>query len=101
MNKATILTGAAMFSVALISAGAQAQGTMDKIEGTGKELQGSAKEAVGKATGDTRLEWSGKADKVEGAGQKAVGDVKSAADGISSRLAGIFTRLGDFVARIF
>jgi uncharacterized protein YjbJ (UPF0337 family) len=74
---------------------------MDKIEGTGKELQGSAKEAVGKVTGDTRLEWSGKADKVEGAARNAVGDVKNAAGGINNKLASIFTRLGNLVASVF
>jgi len=101
MNKAMTLASAAMFGVALFSASAQAQGTMDKIEGTGKQLQGSAKEAVGKVTGDTRLEWSGKADKVEGAAQNAVGDVKNTAGGINSKLSSIFTRLGNFVASIF
>ena len=101
MNKVMTLASAAMFGVALLSAGAQAQGTMDKIQGTAKELQGAAKDAVGKVTGDTKLEWSGKADKVEGAAQNAVGDVKNAGGGINSKMASLFTRLGNFVASIF
>jgi uncharacterized protein YjbJ (UPF0337 family) len=89
------------FGMALLSSGAQAQGTMDKVEGTAKELQGAAKENLGKVTGDTKLEWSGKADKVEGAAQNAVGDVKNTTGGINQKLASLFTRLGDFVASIF
>ena len=42
--------------------GAGALVTIDKIEGTATEAQGSVKETVGKATGDTKLEWSGTAD---------------------------------------
>ena len=101
MNKAMTLARAAMFGVALLSAGAQAQGTMDKIEGTAKELQGTAKDAVGKVTGDTKLEWSGKADKVEGTAQNAVGDIKNAGGGVNAKLTSLFTRLGNFVASIF
>ena len=101
MNKAMTLAIAAMFGVALFSAGAHAQGTMDKIEGTGKELQGAAKETVGNVTGDSKLEWGGKADKVEGAAQNTVGDVKNAVGGINRNLTNIFTRLGNFVASIF
>ena len=78
MNKAMTLASAAMFGVAVLSASAQAQGTQDKIEGTAKELQGAAKETVGKVTGDTKLEWSGKADKVEGKVQNAIGGLKDA-----------------------
>ena len=100
MKKLTILAGAA-FGLALLSAGAQAQGTMDKVEGTAKAIQGAAKETLGKVTGDTKLEWGGKADKVEGAAQNAVGDVKNTAGGINQKLASLFTRLGNFVARLF
>ena len=63
MNNPMVLVGAALISVALLCGGAGAQGTTDKIEGTAKEVQGSVKETVGKATGDTKLEWSGTADK--------------------------------------
>ena len=101
MNKAMTLASAAMFGVALLSAGAQAQGTMDKIEGTAKQLQGAAKETLGKATGDTKLEWGGKADKIEGTAQNAVGDVKNTAGGVNQKLASLFTKLGNFVASIF
>jgi uncharacterized protein YjbJ (UPF0337 family) len=101
MNKAMTLASAAMFGVAVLSASAQAQGTQDKIGGTAKEVQGAAKETVGKVTGDTKLEWSGKADKVEGAAQNAVGDVKNAGGGINAKLTSLFTRLGNFVASIF
>jgi hypothetical protein len=66
MNRPMTLATAA-FSAALLSAGAQAQGAMDKVQGTAKEVQGAAKETLGKVTGDTKLEWGGKADKVEGA----------------------------------
>jgi uncharacterized protein YjbJ (UPF0337 family) len=100
MNKAMI-AGAAMIGGVLLSAGAQAQGTMDKIEGTGKELQGSAKETIGKATGDAKLEWDGKADRVEGTAQNAVGDLKNTAGAVNGKVASLFTRLVDFVARVF
>jgi uncharacterized protein YjbJ (UPF0337 family) len=80
---------------------AGAQGTTDKIEGTAKEVQGSVKETVGKATGETKLEWSDTADKVAGAPQNTVGDVKNATGDINGKVANLFTRLGDFVARIF
>jgi uncharacterized protein YjbJ (UPF0337 family) len=69
MKNSMVLASAAMISLALLSGSAGAQGTTDKIEGTAKEVQGSVKETVGKATGDTQLEWSGKTDKVEGATQ--------------------------------
>jgi uncharacterized protein YjbJ (UPF0337 family) len=101
MNNPMALASAAIISVALLSGSAGAQGTTDKIEGTAKEVQGSVKETVGKATGDTKLEWSGKADKVEGAAQNTVGDLKNAAGDINGKVANLFTRLGDFVARIF
>jgi uncharacterized protein YjbJ (UPF0337 family) len=100
MKKPMTLATAA-FGIALLSPGAQAQGTMDKIEGTAKEIQGTAKETLGKVTGDTKLEWGGKADKVEGAAQNAVGDVKNTAGGVNKKLASLFTKLGNFVARIF
>jgi uncharacterized protein YjbJ (UPF0337 family) len=100
MKKPMTLASAA-FGLALLSAGAQAQGTMDKVEGTAKEIQGAAKETLGKVTGDTKLEWSGKADKVEGAAQNAVGNVKNTAGGITEKLASLFTWLGNFVARAF
>jgi hypothetical protein len=38
-----------MIGAVLFSAGAQAQGAMDKIEGTATELKGSVKESVGKS----------------------------------------------------
>jgi uncharacterized protein YjbJ (UPF0337 family) len=98
MNNPMVPVGAAMICVALLSGSAGAQGTMDKIEGTANEVQGSVKETVGKATGDTKLEWSGTADKVAGAGQNRIGDVKNAAGDINGKVANLFTRLGDFVA---
>ena len=101
MNKAMIVAGAAMIGVVLLSAGAHAQGTMDKIEGTGKELKGSVKETIGKATGDTKLEWDGKADRVEGTAQNAVGNLKNTVGGINGKVASLFTRLVDFVVGIF
>jgi uncharacterized protein YjbJ (UPF0337 family) len=101
MNKAMTVAGAAMIGVVLFSAGAQAQGAMDKIEGTATELKGSVKESVGKATGDTKLEWNGKADRVEGTAQNAVGDLKNTAGGINRKVASLFTRFANFVVRIF
>lgn len=86
MNRPMIVAGAAMIGIALLAYGALAQGTTDKVEGTAKELKGSVKETVGKATGDTSLEWSGKLDKVEGAGQNAVGDVKNTAGAIKDKV---------------
>jgi uncharacterized protein YjbJ (UPF0337 family) len=101
MKNPMVLASAAMISLALLSGSAGAQGTTDKIEGTAKEVQGSVKETVGKATGDTRLEWSGKTDKVEGAGQNTVGDLKNTAGNINGKVANLFTRVGDFFASIF
>ena len=100
MNRPMTLASVAL-GITLLSAGAQAQGTMDKVQGTAKEVQGAAKETLGKVTGDTKLEWGGKADKVEGAAQNAVGDVKNTTGGVNEKLASIFTRLGNFVASIF
>jgi uncharacterized protein YjbJ (UPF0337 family) len=101
MNKAVTIAIAAMIGLAVSSADARAQGTMDKIEGTATELKGAAKETIGKATGDTKLEWSGKIDKVEGAAQNAVGDLKNASSGISAKMASLFTRFGNFLAGFF
>ena len=101
MKKVMIVAAAAMVGVALLSAGAHAQGTMDKVEGTAKELKGSAKETIGKATGDNKLEWGGKADRVEGTAQNAVGDLKNTAGVINGKAASLFTRFADFVMRIF
>jgi uncharacterized protein YjbJ (UPF0337 family) len=99
MNKLMIVAGATMMGLAF--AAAQAQGTLDKIEGTATELKGAAKDIVGRATGDTQLEWSGKVDRVEGAAQNTVGDLKDSADGISAKLASLFTRLGNYLAGFF
>jgi len=101
MNVPMVLVGAVLISVALLSGSAGAQGTTDKIEGTAKEVQGSVKETVGKATGDTKLEWSGTADKVAGAAQNTVGDVKSAAADINGKVTDLFTWVANYVARIF
>ena len=86
MNKTIAVVVAAMISGAVLAAGAHAQGTMDKVEGTAKELKGSVKETIGKATGDTKLEWEGKADRVEGTTQNAVGDLKNAAGDVKEKL---------------
>ena len=96
-----VLAGAALISVAVLSGSAGAQGTTDKIEGTAKEVQGSVKETVGKATGDTKLEWSGTADKIAGAAQNTVGDLKNAAGEINGKVANLLTWVGNYVARIF
>ena len=101
MHNTTVLAAAAMVSVALLAGSAGAQGTMDKIEGTAKEVQGSVKETVGKATGDTKLEWSGKADKVEGAAQNTVGDVKNTGRSINDMAKNFVIRIGDFITGIF
>jgi len=101
MNNPMVLVGAAIISVALLSGSAAAQGATDKIEGSAKEVQGSVKETVGRATGDTRLEWSGTADKVEGAAQNTVGNLKNAAGQINRKVAALFTWVGNYVARIF
>jgi len=90
-----------MMGLALSAAGAQAQGTLDKIEGTATELKGAAKDAVGTATGDTKLEWSGKVDKVDGAAQNAVGDLMNTAGAVDAKAAGLFTRLGNYLAGCF
>jgi uncharacterized protein YjbJ (UPF0337 family) len=86
MQKMVICASAAMISVALLSGGAVAQGTTDKIEGTAKELRGSVKETIGKATGDPKLELEGKIDKVEGGTQNAVGDIKNTGGEIKDKL---------------
>ncbi len=101
MNKAMIFASAAMIGLALSSAGAHAQGTMDKVEGTATELKGAAKDAVGTATGDSKLQWSGKVDKVQGAAQNAVGDVKNTASDVNSKTASLFTRFGNYLASFF
>jgi uncharacterized protein YjbJ (UPF0337 family) len=101
MNNPMVLAGAALISVTLLCGSAGAQGTTDKIEGTAKEVQGSVKETVGKATGDTKLEWSGTADKIAGAAQNTVGDLKNAAGEINGKVANLFTWVGNYVARIF
>jgi uncharacterized protein YjbJ (UPF0337 family) len=101
MNKAMIFALAAVIATILVPIGAQAQGTTDKIQGTATELKGAAKETIGKATGDTQLEWSGKADKLGGATQNAVGDVKDGAGGVNAKAAGLFTRLGNYLAGFF
>jgi len=56
---------------------------MDKnrVAGSAKQITGRIKEAVGKATGDAKLEASGKADKTVGKIQNAVGGVKDALRG--------------------
>jgi uncharacterized protein YjbJ (UPF0337 family) len=48
----------------------------DRIAGAGNQAKGSAKEAIGKATGDVKLETSGKADKLQGKVQSAIGGAK-------------------------
>jgi uncharacterized protein YjbJ (UPF0337 family) len=101
MNNPMVVVGAAIISVALLSGSAGAQGTTDKIEGTAKELQGSVKETVGNATGDTKLEWSGKADKVEGAAQNTVGDLKNTGRSLNDMAKNFVTRLGNFFTGIF
>ena len=50
----------------------------DRIAGAAKELKGSVKEMAGKATGDAKLQASGKADKFAGKVQNAVGGLKDA-----------------------
>jgi uncharacterized protein YjbJ (UPF0337 family) len=101
VNNQMVLIGAAMISVAPLSGSAGAQGTTDKIEGTAKEVQGSVKETVGKATGDSKLEWSGTGDKVAGAAQNTVGDLKNTAGDINGKVANLFTWVGNYIARIF
>lgn len=86
MKKMIILASAAMSCVVLLSGGAGAQGTTDKVEGTAKELRGSVKETIGKTTGDPKLELDGKIDKVEGRTQNAVGDLKNDAGEIRDKL---------------
>jgi len=101
MNKVMIVAGATMIGLTFASAAAQAQGTLDNIQGTATELKGAAKDTVGSATGDTQLEWSGKRDRVEGAAQNAVGDLKNSAGGINAKVASLFTRFGNFLAGLF
>jgi uncharacterized protein YjbJ (UPF0337 family) len=50
----------------------------DRIKGTVKKAKGTIKEGVGKASGDTALEFEGKVDKAEGSVQKAFGTAKDA-----------------------
>jgi uncharacterized protein YjbJ (UPF0337 family) len=64
-------------------------------------VQGSVKETLGSATGDTKLQWAGRADKAEGAAQNTVGNLKNAAGDINGKAANLVTRIGDFFARIF
>lgn len=53
----------------------------DRTKGKAKDVIGTAKETVGKATGDKKIERSGKADQVEGKVQKGVGEAKDALRG--------------------
>ncbi len=53
----------------------------DRIEGSAKQVKGAVKQAVGKAVGDPKLEFEGKADKIEGKIQNAVGGLKDALKG--------------------
>lgn len=48
----------------------------DQIAGTAKQAKGAVKEIAGKATGDTKLEASGKVDRLWGRIQKTFGGLK-------------------------
>jgi uncharacterized protein YjbJ (UPF0337 family) len=45
-----------------------------KQKGQAKQVKGKAKEAVGRATGNDRMQASGRGDVSEGKGQSALGD---------------------------
>ncbi len=53
----------------------------DRVVGSAKVVKGKLKEAVGKALGDAKLRWEGKADKLEGTVQNAIGGLKDAIKG--------------------
>jgi uncharacterized protein YjbJ (UPF0337 family) len=44
-----------------------------KMKGQAKEVKGKVKKAVGRATGNDRMQASGRADVTEGKGQAALG----------------------------
>ena len=48
----------------------------DRVAGSAKQIKGEVKQVVGKAVGDAKLEFEGKADKIEGKVQNAVGGLK-------------------------
>jgi uncharacterized protein YjbJ (UPF0337 family) len=48
----------------------------DQVKGAAKQVKGSVKEAAGRATGNRRIEFKGKAEKVAGKVQKGFGDIK-------------------------
>jgi len=54
---------------------------MNRIKGKTKDVTGTAKEAFGKATGDRKMERSGKADQVEGKIQEGMGKARDALRG--------------------
>ena len=53
----------------------------DRIVGSGKQIKGAVKQAVGKAVGDAKLEWEGKADRIEGKVQNTIGGLKDTLKG--------------------
>jgi uncharacterized protein YjbJ (UPF0337 family) len=50
----------------------------ERIKGTAQKAAGAVKEAAGKVTGNTKLEYEGKADKVEGEVRNVAGKAKDA-----------------------
>jgi uncharacterized protein YjbJ (UPF0337 family) len=53
----------------------------DRIVGSGKQIKGAVKQTVGKAVGDAKLEWEGKADRIEGKVQNTIGGLKDTLKG--------------------
>ncbi len=57
----------------------------DRIKGAIRQAAGSIKESLGRASGDTRTEASGKADKNLGKAQSTLGSVKDRLRGALKR----------------
>lgn len=57
----------------------------DRIKGAIRQATGSIKETLGRASGDTRTEASGKADKAVGKTQSGWGNVKDRLRGVLKR----------------
>jgi uncharacterized protein YjbJ (UPF0337 family) len=62
-------------------------GTM-KQKGQAKQVKGKVKEAVGRATGNDRMEASGRADVSEGKGQSALGGAGQRVKKITKKIVG-------------
>jgi len=59
-----------------------------KLKGQANQVKGKVKKTAGRATGNDRMEASGRADVTEGKGQAAVGGVRLKVKEITKKIAG-------------